>query len=228
MQHTMSVEPSVYEFVLLNVRPECMIQFYTKALERNKFFEKFGAKTHGLWLAEAGSIGTFFVLREWPSLTSRITAREKMWMDTDWQKMYKETGPMIRSIQSFLCKTPHNMPVKAFNPRSHVVLHKMKPKKFSVFAAQKYRDMMTDIQKMIMPDLMHPVATLYPMIYDQFCMLTIWEVPDDKIDTAYNRVVECRRDPTNWEKLSELQETYVDEMNILAVPVTTHGAPRMM
>jgi len=222
----MSVEPNIYEFVLLNVRPECVVQFYTKTLERNKMFEKYGAKTHGCWMTEAGSIGTFFVLREWASLSTRITAREKMWHDQEWQKMYKECGPMLRNVQSFLCKTPANMPIKHANPRSHVIVHKMKPLKFSVFAAQKYRDMMVEINKMIMPDLMHHMATLYPMVYDQFCMLTIWEVPDDKIDMAYNRMVECRRDPTNWEKLSELQETYVDEMNVLAVPVTANGAPR--
>jgi len=57
-------------------------------------------------------------------------------------------------------------------------------------------------------------------------MITLWEVPDDKLDTMYNRVVECRRDPTNWEKMSEFQETFHDEMSILAVPVDATRAPR--
>jgi len=222
------VEPTVYEFAIIHCRPEFIMPFYTKVQERKKVFEKYGAKTHGLWLAEAGSVGTFYVLREWASLTTRVQAREKMWHDKEWQTLVKETNPMITFIQSFLCKTPPNMPVKQLKTTgTHVILHKLKPKKFSVFAAQKYREMMTEMNKIVGTDLMHPIATLYPMVYDEFCMLTIWEVPDDKLDTTYMRMVECRRDPTNWEMISEFQETYLDDMNVLCLPVTATGAPRM-
>jgi hypothetical protein len=222
------VEPNVYEFVIIHCRPEHILQFYTKVQERKKMYEKYGAKTLGLWLAEAGSVGTFYVLREWPSMMTRVQAREKMWNDQEWQRLYKETSMMITYIQSFLCKTPPNMPIKPMKTTgTHVMLHKLKPKKFSVFAAQKYRDIMTDINKMISTDLMTPVATLVPLVYDEFCMLTIWEVSDSNLDTTYQRMVECRRDPTNWEKISEFQETYLDEMNVLALPVTATGTPRM-
>lgn len=223
-----TVEPTIYEFVILHCKPEFILQFYTKVQERKRMYEKYGAKTHGLWLAEAGSVGTFYVLREWQSMSVRVQAREKMWNDQEWQRLYKETSPMITFIQSFLCKLPPNMPIKPMKTTgTHVILHKLKPKKFSVFAAQKYRELMTDLNKMVSTDLMTPVATLYPIVYDEFCMLTIWEVPDNHIDTTYTRLTECRRDPLNWEKISEFQETYLDDMNVLAVPITANGMPRL-
>jgi hypothetical protein len=220
------VESTIYEFRVINVKPEYVLQFYTAVQNTTKFHEKYGAKTLGTWLAEAGEVGTYYVLREWPSMKTRVESREKMWNDHEFQKTYKETFPMVRNVQSFLCKTPANMPLKTTKKNSHIILHKMTPKKFTMFAAQKYREMQTDLNKMIMPDLMQPIGTLIPLVYDEFCMITLWEVPDDKLDTMYNRVVECRRDPTNWEKMSEFQETFHDEMSILAVPVDATRAPR--
>jgi len=216
----------IFEFRIIRVKPEFTLEFYSECTKVSKLYECFGAKTIGTWVAEAGDVGTYYTLRVWPSMSARVAARERMWNDEDFQRVYKSTFPMIRLVQSFLCHSALNMPVNMPHPDSHVVLHKMKPKKFSLFAARKYREMQTDINRIQGVENVHPIATLYPLVYNEFVMITIWEVPDEKLDAAYERLISERRNPENWEKISEYQDTFVDETRILASPVTRSHGPK--
>jgi len=218
------VAPTIYEFRVISVKPEYVLQFYTAVQNTTKFHEKYGAKTLGIWLDEAGEVGVYYVLREWPSMQTHVESREKMRNDHEFQTTNKETFPMVRNVQSLLCKTPvtpEYMPLSPMEKNSNIIIHKMTPKNFTMFTAQKYRKMQTDLNRRIMPELMYPatlIGTLVPLVYDEFCMLTLWDVPDDKLDTVYNRIL-C---PTN---VSQCQETF-HEMSILAVPVDATRAPR--
>jgi len=218
---------TIYEFRIIRSKPEFTLEFYQHFLETKKVYEKFGAKTIGTWVAEGGEVGTYYVLREWTSMSARVAAREKMWNDHEFQKVYKETFHMIRMIQSFLCHTALNMPVTTPNPKSHVVVHKLRPKTFSLFAARKYRELEKQLNEMQGLDNIRPIATLYPLVYNEFRMITIWEVPADKLDATYERLIECRRDPTNWPTISEFQETFEDASRVLAAPVDVTKAPRL-
>jgi len=218
---------TIYELRIIRVKPEFILEFYTKFLETAKLYEKFGAKTIGTWVAEGGEVGTYYVLREWTSMSTRVAAREKMWNDTEFKKLYKESIHMIRLIQSFLCHTALNMPVHTPNAKSHVVLHKLRPKKFTMFAARKYRELEKELNEMQGLENIHPIATLFPLVYNEFRMITIWEIPENKLDTAYERLIECRREPVNWEKIAEYQEYFEDATRVLAAPVEASRAPRL-
>src|SRR5690242_14130068 len=98
MMHT--VEPTIYEFVILHCKPEFILQFYTKVQDRKRMYEKYGAKTHGLWLAEAGSVGTFYILREW-----RKSYRN---LDYDWKMCEKGLltgfGTYLSDLELLRCR----------------------------------------------------------------------------------------------------------------------------
>jgi len=221
------VATTIYELRIVHVKPEFILEFYPKLLETSKLYEKFGGKTIGLWIAEGGEVGTYYTLREYASISARVAAREKMWNDSEFRNVYKETFYMVRHIESFLCHAPLSMPVNVPNTKSHVVLHKMRPKKTTICPVIKYRELAKDMNEMIGRENVRPIATLFPLVYNEFCVITIWEITDSKLDVVCERFLASRRDSANLAKIAEYQENFEDLTRVLASPIEATRAPRL-
>jgi hypothetical protein len=220
-----TVCPIVYELVVMRVKPDHVHDFMHHVAEGKKISEKY-CKVLGLWVGDAGHFGTLFVLREWATLTARLDARDKLWNDAEAQKHYKETSPFISCIQTYLCKAPPSFTVKSPEAKSHIVIHKLKAKKFSVFGAHIYKDMI-DLSATLTKEAVRPFAVLFPIVYDDHAMFTMWEIGSDKIEERYAKYVERIRDPQNWHRIANLQEYFEDEMSMLASPFDLSKCPTL-
>jgi len=209
---------TIYEVVVMRIKPDRIHDFMHHIPEGKKISEKY-AKVLGIWFGTAGHMGTYFIVREWTSLKTRLEAREKLWTDTEAQKHYKETSPLIGCVQTFVCKAPPAFTVKTLNPKSHMVISKLKAKKFSVFSAHVYKDMV-DTHVKESGEEIRPWLVLFPIIHDEHCAWTFWEVGDTatKIEERYTKYLEIWRDPHKWHRIAEMQEHFEHEMSMLAAP----------
>lgn len=225
MANTMT--ETVYELVVMKIKVDRIHDFMHHIAEGKKIAEKY-AKVLGIWYATAGHMGTYYVVREWKDLKSRLESREKLWTDTEAQKHYKETSPMIACIQTFVCKAPPKFTVKTLNTKSHVVIHKMKPKKFGIFAAHMHKDMIELMEKESGEEL-HPWLVLLPIIHDDHCIWAFWEMGDSttKIQEKYTKFLGMWSDPSKWHRIAAFQELFDDEMSMLAAPFDPTKCPTL-
>jgi len=221
-----AVESTVFELTILRIRPGDIFKFLSHMNTAKHLSEKHGAKTHGVWIGESGALGQVYVLKEWASISARLKAREALWADPEGQKHYNESGHFLQSVVSYICKMNPQYPIKAINPKSHVMFVKMKPKTMRVFAAMKHREVLDHVTSKVPADITHPVATLYPLMYDDQCFITIWQVGENKVDEAMASYVQAVRDPTNWGRMANTFMVYEDLSVTLAGPICFDKLPK--
>jgi len=210
----------------MRIRPGDIFKFLSHVNTGKHLSEKHGAKTHGLWIGESGALGQIYVLKEWSSLAARLKARDALWADPEAQKHYKETGCFLQSVTSYVCKMNPQFPIKAMNPKGHVMIVKMRAKAFRVFAACKHREVLEHVGTKVSAEITHPVATLYPIMYEDNCFFTIWQVGENKIDEAMASYVASVRDPQNWARMSNTHMVYEDVSVTMAGPVCFDKLPK--
>jgi len=226
MSHNTMTE-TVYELVVMRIKLDRIHDFMHHIAEGKKIAEKY-AKVLAIWTATAGHMGTYYIVREWKDLKTRLEAREKLWTDADAQKHYKETSPMISCIQTFVCKAPPQFTVKALNTKAHVVIHKMKAKKFGIFAVQMHKDMV-ELRAKETGEEIRPWLVLFPIIHDDHCIWSFWEMGDSTtaVQDKYCKFLDMWKDPSKWHRIAEFQEHFEDEMSMLAVPFDPTKCPTL-
>jgi len=208
---------TIYDVTIIRAKVDRILDFTPRLIEGNKLFDKY-SKTLGVFQPSAGKAGTFYIIREYTNLKTRLESREKMLKDEQVIKYYKETSPMLIFVETFVCKAPPTMPMGQINPRSHFIMHKLKTKKFALFAAQQHKDITERMTRTTGVDFT-PFGVLFPIMHDEHCIFTLYEVPENTVVERYNKKLELLRDPKEWHTLAQMQETFETEMNMLLTPL---------
>jgi len=222
----MACEPTIYELAVIHVRPGHLLDFLNLMGKGKELFEKHGAKTLGVWLGEAGVTGSVVTLKEFPSISARMKMRCAMLQEPESQAYFKAAGPFISMARSFICKKPPTCEFKAINPKAPVVIHKIIPKKFKYFAGHHHRTVIENMSKKVSADIIHHVVSLFPIMYDEFCFFSIFQIGEGKVDEAYASWVTAMRDTKNWASMSITQNVYTDQLNILCNPIDFSKIPK--
>jgi len=211
------ITETVYDVTILRAKVDRILDFTPRLMDGNKLFDKY-SKTLGVFQPSAGKAGTFYIIREYPNLKTRLEAREKMIKDQEIMKYYKETSPMLMFIETFVCKAPPTLPMGQINPRSHFIIQKLKTKKFSMFAVQQHKDMTERMTRTTGVDFT-PFGVLFPIMHDEHCIFTLFEVPENTVCERYQKRMELLRDPKEWHTLAQMQESFEVETNMLLTPL---------
>jgi hypothetical protein len=222
----MTCEPTIYELAVIHVRPGHLLDFLNIMQKGKDLFEKHGAKTLGVWLSEAGMTGSIVTLKEFPSISARMKARCAMLQEPESQAYFKASGPFIAFARSFICKKPPTCEFKALNPKAPVVIHKIVPKKFKFFAGNHHRSVIEHLSKKVSADIFHHVVSLFPIMYDEFCFFSIFQIGENKVDEAYGAWVSAMRDTKNWAGMSITEDVYTTKLNIMCNPIDFSKIPK--
>jgi len=219
-------EPTIYEIAIIHVRPGHIYEFLTQMQKGKELMERHGQKTLGMWISEAGTAGTIYILKEYASVCAKLKAKESLLKDPEAHAYFKATGPLMACAQSFVCKKPPPpCEMKPINPKAPVVIHKLIPKKFKFFAAHHHYHVIDHMSKIVPPEVGHHIISLFPIMYEEFCFFSIFQIGENKVDEAYNMWVSLMRDPKNWAHMAASEEVYTDQMNVLCTPIDFSKLP---
>jgi len=126
---------------------------------------------------------------------------------------------MLNDLKVYVCKRPPLFEKKPIDRNASIVVHKLVPRQFRVFASARHKEAIDAMGKRVSPELIYHVALLIPMIYDKLCMFSIFQIGHGKIAEAYDAYSSYMYDPKNWPALAQVEEIYSDDFNILASPV---------
>jgi len=217
-------ENNVYEFVILHIRPGHVGDFLMGFEKGKAIMEKYGQKMLGMWVGEAGTVGTIYILKEWASIGAKLKFKDSLLADNDARAYFKGSGEHVLHSCAYMCKT-HD--VKPINPKHPVVIHKLVPKSFTHFAAARHKHVVEMVSAKMPAGLAHHVTLLFPIMYEEFALISIFEIEgENKVDEAYNAILARMKDPVNWAAMATSQEIYCDHFNILCRPIDWSKLPK--
>jgi len=180
-----------------------------------------------LWVGDAGTAATFYILKEWASITARQKGIESFFMDPETHPYMKSTGEMISKAQIFICKKSPADEWKPINPKAPIVIDKMIPKKFGMFVGAKLIEMYRGFgQDPSLGDFSY-LGMLFPIMHDERCFFSFFQINEGKLDEAYNVYVKYMHDSKNWATMSEMEDGCINQMSILASPIDFSKLPKV-
>lgn len=185
-----------------------------------KIFEKHGAKSHGVWLTEAGGWCELYTLLEWPSLEKRIAMRQSSFKDPEIIAHWNTVGRFMLKGENFICKANSKVPFKAFSPNRPIWVNRIKPQKFDVFATLKLMELCGIFEKHFAPDISPVHTILHPVAYPDHCIWAIWEIGENQqADRLMSKIAAAYQDPSNWAHMEETREAFEIQSAVVATPI---------
>jgi len=213
------IDHKVYELILLQIKPDKINDYMATMAFANTKRGQHGTRTLGAWLSEAGPTGLLIILTEHESFEAMQKANDGMLFDPETQEHFKHKLAMLNSWKAYVCKKPPLFDLKPIDGTAPVVIHKLVPRKFRLFAGQRHKQVVDAMSAKVSPEIVQHVAFLAPIVYDDYAMFSIFQLGKGKVGEAYDTLAAHVMDPTNWAAMAETEEAYCDHFNILARPI---------